>query len=186
MATSSMIESSKAVLRQPSDTSAHTELSSAARNVGAAIKALLDAAKSMSEIDLDEYIDKISQAISELDAAAISATVGLLENTAPVGKTTQSLEEDVVQISRDLATSIKTLVHSQKESPLALAKAAKGTSHLIPKLAELSKQLAGTTADSQRQLQYLSLAKEIAGEKCPYDPNLVRLVLGTITSMQAK
>jgi hypothetical protein len=39
----------------------------------------------MNEIDLDECIERISAVITDLDSAAISATVGLLENTAPPG-----------------------------------------------------------------------------------------------------
>lgn len=97
----------------------------------------------MGEVDLDQYIEKLSQAITDLDSASITATVGLLENSAPPGKTTQSLEEDIVELSRELANSIKDLVTAQKESPAALAKAAAVTASIIPRIADLAKQCAG-------------------------------------------
>eukprot|EP01114_Cavostelium_apophysatum_P007404 TRINITY_DN194_c0_g1_i3.p1 TRINITY_DN194_c0_g1~~TRINITY_DN194_c0_g1_i3.p1 ORF type:complete len:2578 (-),score=946.84 TRINITY_DN194_c0_g1_i3:69-7802(-) len=158
--TTNLIDKAKGVLRHPEET--QSELAAAARNVGAAMKNLLEVAKSMGEIDLDQFIEKVAQAIADLDAASISATVGLLENTAPPGKTTQSLEEDTVEMSRELATAIKDLVNSQKESPTALAKAAAQVANLIPKIADLAKQGAGTSSDQDKQLLQLTNVKTIA------------------------
>src|SRR5690606_11868306 len=63
---------------------------------------------------------------------------------------------------RELATSIKDLVHAQKESPMALAGAAKVTSSQIPRMAEVAKQLAGSVGDPDKQQLHLGLAKAIA------------------------
>ncbi len=159
--TSIMIENSKIVHKKPSDSEALAELSQSARTVGTAIKGLMDAAKAIGEIDLDEAIAKISQAVSELDQAMISSTVGLLENTAPPGKTSQLLEEELVDTSRNLAGAIKQLV-SEKESPVALAKAARNTADHIPQIAKIAQQIAGLTSDVDKQQETLSIAKSIA------------------------
>jgi talin len=159
--TSLMIESSKNVHKRPSDSEALAELSQSARSVGTAIKGLLEAAKAIGEIDLEEAIQKISQAVSDLDQGLISSTVGLLENTAPANKTTQNLEEDLVEVSRNLAGSIKTLVQ-EKDSPVALAKAARATADFIPEIARIAAQIAGLTTNVDKQQDTLGVAKSIA------------------------
>jgi hypothetical protein len=63
-----------------------------------------------------EAIEVIQRAIGDLDAAAISATVGLLE--APVGgPSNQQCKEELITLSRDLATATGKLVGSAKENP---------------------------------------------------------------------
>jgi len=89
---------------------------------------------------LEDSVNKVSQAVSDLDQALISSTVGLLENTAPLGKTSQSLEEDLVESARNLASAIKTLVN-EKDSPMTLAKAARVTAEYVPAIANISTQL---------------------------------------------
>lgn len=161
--TTKMVQAAQELLKKPTDMGAQSSLSTAARNVGASIKSLLEVAKSVGEIDLEEAIEAISQAITELDSASISATVGLLENKPIPGKTAQNLEEDLVQISRTLAASIKNLVHpNQRSSPLALANAAKSTSAILVQLADQAKSLASSRTDPDKQLEILSMAKSIA------------------------
>lgn len=86
-----------------------------------------------------------------------------MENTATIGKTTQQLEEELIEITRDLATSIKNLVHAQRTSPSELAKAAKITANLIPKISNVAKESAGTMTSLERQQQQLNLSKSVAG-----------------------
>eukprot|EP01117_Protostelium_nocturnum_P014479 TRINITY_DN550_c0_g1_i1.p1 TRINITY_DN550_c0_g1~~TRINITY_DN550_c0_g1_i1.p1 ORF type:complete len:2591 (+),score=755.90 TRINITY_DN550_c0_g1_i1:291-8063(+) len=160
--TNGMVLSSKEVLKRPTDQNLHNELNTQARNVGVAIKNLLDAAKLLGEADLDEFIEKVSASVADLDSAAISATVGLLENLAPKGKTTQSIEEEIVEQSRDLANGIRDLVVSQKESPASLVKAARDMSELISNLASSSKMAASTVHDPAKQQEGLGLAKGVA------------------------
>jgi hypothetical protein len=45
----------------------------------------------------------------ELDAAALNAAIGLLENTAPPGTTLQKAQEDLVEAAKDLANGVKVL-----------------------------------------------------------------------------
>jgi hypothetical protein len=43
----------------------------------------------------------------ELDAAALNAAIGLLENTAPPGATLQKAQEDLVEAAKELANGVK-------------------------------------------------------------------------------
>ncbi len=47
------------------------------------------------------------QASVELDAAALNAAIGLLENTAPPGATLQKAQEDLVETAKELANGVK-------------------------------------------------------------------------------
>ena len=144
-----MIEAAKSVLRKPADASSHAELNSAGRSVRNSIIKLLDAAKALGEIDLDPFIERISHSILELDTASFNASVGLLE-TPPSSKTAQMLEEELVNMSKDLANSIIELVRA-KESPATMGAAAKKTTDPISKMTDLAKQLAGITANPEKQ-----------------------------------
>jgi hypothetical protein len=55
---------------------------------------------------MDDSVTKVSHAISELDAASISATVGQLDDQSG-GQSPQDLEEGLVEISRRMAALIK-------------------------------------------------------------------------------
>lgn len=43
----------------------------------------------------------------ELDAAALNAAIGLLENKAPAGATLQKSQEDLVEAAKELANSVR-------------------------------------------------------------------------------
>lgn len=72
------------------------------------------------------------------------------------------LEEELVEVSRELATSIKDLVHAQRQSPTALAKAARVTAGWVPKIADIARQSAGSMTSMESQQHRLGLAKAIA------------------------
>ena len=155
-----MIELARSVHKKPTDTKAIAELSASARAVGAAIKGLLDASKAIGEIDLEESINQVTLAISELDQATISATVGLLDNSAN-GKSSQQLEEELIEQSRSLASAIKSIISAQ-DSPINLAKAARATASMVPDLANTAIALASISNDSEAQQNGLNSVKAIA------------------------
>lgn len=43
----------------------------------------------------------------ELDAAALNAAIGLLENSAPPGTTLQKAQEDLVEAAKEVANGVK-------------------------------------------------------------------------------
>eukprot|EP01119_Soliformovum_irregulare_P011517 TRINITY_DN2899_c0_g1_i3.p1 TRINITY_DN2899_c0_g1~~TRINITY_DN2899_c0_g1_i3.p1 ORF type:complete len:2521 (-),score=930.00 TRINITY_DN2899_c0_g1_i3:18-7580(-) len=158
--TAKVIECAKAVLRKSSDVTVLNDLSAAAKAARASILALIEAAKSVGQIDLDPFTELLAAAILELDTASFNASVGLLEASSS-SKTTQQLEEDLVNISKDLATSIVDLVRA-KESPSTIGLAAKKTTDPVTKMTDISKQLASVTANPEKQQLYLSSVKSIA------------------------
>ncbi len=63
-----------------------------------------------------EAVEVIQRAIGDLDAAAISATVGLLEAQVG-GPTNQQCKEELISLSRDLASTTGKLVNAAKSDP---------------------------------------------------------------------
>lgn len=118
-------------------------------------------------------MEVIQKAIGDLDAAAISATVGLLE--APSGgPSNQQCKEELITLSRDLATATGKLVGAAKDNPENLGPAAKETSTIVPNVVESAKRLAATTSDSETQQAQLQLAK-----------NMVDAMLGLVQNSRA-
>jgi hypothetical protein len=184
--TGKMIGVLKVVAGKHKDASAQTQLAVTAKSTTDAIKQVIQAAEGLTYghkgtyscfsdlmrhtgvrsphhthvTECKEAIEVIQRAIGDLDAAAISATVGLLE--APVGgPSNQQCKEELITLSRDLATATGKLVGSAKESPENLGPAAKETSVIVPNVVESAKRLAATTSDSETQQAQLQLAKNM-------------------------
>ena len=60
------------------------------------------------------------QASVELDAAALNAAIGLLENTAPPGATLQRAQEDLVEAAKELANGVKVCLPHNSPHPILL------------------------------------------------------------------
>jgi hypothetical protein len=160
--TSKMLEVLKVVTGKPKDAAAQTQLTLAAKSTTDAIKQLMQAAEGLTYglKECKEAIEVIQRAIGDLDAAAISATVGLLEASVG-GPTNQQCKEELIALSRDLAATTGKLVTSAKSEPEHLGPAAQEASIVVPKIVESSKRLAATTTDSETQQAQLQLAKNM-------------------------
>ncbi|GAM22111.1 hypothetical protein SAMD00019534_052860 [Acytostelium subglobosum LB1] len=112
--------------------------------------------------DIDESIEIIQQAVVDLDSASLNAAIGLLENTAPAGKTAGKCQEELVEISRQLASSMKVFLAAPKDAPQNLGKSAKETAHILPKIVKVSKELASLTTNTEIKQTQLQLSKKLA------------------------
>ncbi|KAF2072336.1 hypothetical protein CYY_006349 [Polysphondylium violaceum] len=146
------------------DANAHQQFSAAAQNVGTGVQQLLTAIYGMKpeQKDLDESIEIIQNAVVDLDSATLNAAIGLLENTAPQGKTAQACQEELVDISRELATAMKVFLAAPKNDPSNLGKSAKDTANILPKIVNISKQLASLTTNPDIKQTQLILSKKLA------------------------
>ncbi|KAM9956083.1 hypothetical protein ACTFIW_005939 [Dictyostelium discoideum] len=146
------------------DPNVHQQFSGAAQNVSSGVQQLLSAINGMKpeQKDLDESIEIIQNAVVDLDSATLNAAIGLLENTAPVGKTAQVCQEELVDISRELATSMKTFLAAPKQDPNNLGQSAKDTANILPKIVNISKQLASLTTNPDIKQTQLLLSKKLA------------------------
>ncbi|GAM16912.1 hypothetical protein SAMD00019534_000870 [Acytostelium subglobosum LB1] len=155
---------SKNISTGTKDANVHQSFSSAAQSVSAGVQQLLIAINGMrpEQKDIDESIEIIQQAVVDLDSASLNAAIGLLENTAPAGKTAQSCQEDLVEVSRELATAMKVFLAAPKENPANLGQSAKNTANLLPKIVNISKQLASLTTNPEIKQTQLQLSKKLA------------------------
>ncbi|EGC38365.1 actin binding protein [Dictyostelium purpureum] len=155
---------SKNISSGTKDPNVHQQFSGAAQNVSAGVQSLLAAINGMKpeQKDLDESIEVIQNAVVDLDSATLAAAIGLLENTAPAGKTAQACQEELVEISRELASSMKTFLAAPKADPSNLGKSAKDTANILPKIVNISKQLASLTTNPEIKQTQLLLSKKLA------------------------
>ncbi|EGG16302.1 talinB [Cavenderia fasciculata] len=155
---------SKTVSTGTKDPNVHHQFSNAAQSVSAAVQSLLAAINGMrpEQKEIDESIEIIQQAVVDLDSASLNAAIGLLENTAPPGKTAQGCQEDLVEVSRELATAMKVFLAAPKQDPQNLGKSAKDTAHILPKIVSISKQLASLTTNPDIKQTQLQLSKKLA------------------------
>jgi len=162
-ATMQLLDTSNKVAGGVRDTPTFANMSAAAKSVTTGIQSLLNAANSLKpgQKELDEAIEAIQNASVELDAAALNAAIGLLENTAPAGSSLQKAQEDLVETAKELANGVKDVVTSAKASPEKLGLAAKATGTTVPKLATIAKQCAGLTTDNAVQQEQLAAAKAL-------------------------
>lgn len=139
--TGQMVEVLLVVAGKPKDAAVQSQLAVTAKSTTDAIKQIIQAAEALTFglKECKEAIEVIQRGIGDLDAAAISATVGLLE--APVGgPSNQQCKEELITLSRDLATATGRLVDSAKESSEVLQsnseekKGMQGMSSLLTRL----------------------------------------------------
>ena len=105
-AATQLVEAGRNAHKKPTDANVQTELQQSAVGVAKAIRDLTEMARAFGDLDMDDSVTKVSHAISELDSASISATVGQLEDRSG-GQSPQDLEEGLVEISRRMAALIK-------------------------------------------------------------------------------
>ncbi|EFA78109.1 talinB [Heterostelium album PN500] len=155
---------SKNISTGTKDPNAHQHFSSAAQSVSHGVQQLLVAINGMrpEQKEIDESIEIIQQAVVDLDSASLNAAIGLLENTAPAGKTATACQEELVEVSRELATAMKTFLAAPKVDPSNLGKAAKDTANILPKIVNISKQLASLTTNPDIKQTQLQLSKKLA------------------------
>ncbi|KAL6051699.1 hypothetical protein QOT17_019055, partial [Balamuthia mandrillaris] len=160
--TNKMIDILKVVSGRPKDAAAQTKLSLTSKSTIDAIKQLIQAVENLTYGDKEckEAIDTIQRAIGDLDAAAINATVGLLDVDTR-GMTNQQCKEQLIALSRDLANVTGQLVTAAKSKPEDLGGAAIATTIVVPKIVDSAKCLAATTTDSDTQQNQLNLAKNM-------------------------
>eukprot|EP01133_Synstelium_polycarpum_P004292 gene4292-5011_t len=146
------------------DNNVHQQFSVAAQSVSSGVQQLLAAINGMrpEQKEIDESIEIIQQAVVELDSASLNAAIGLLENTAPAGKTAQACQEELVEVSRELATAMKIFLAAPKNDPQNLGKSAKDTANILPKIVNISKQLASLTTNPDIKQTQLQLSKKLA------------------------
>ena len=156
-------DSAAKVANRPMDGVAQTNLTVSAKETNAALDALLAAATALSigRADCQDAMRKTKEAIADLDSAAVSAQVGLLQ--VPTSKTHQVAQESMVQVCKSLAIS------SQDLQEVARARDMQGVGAAATKLAATlesvvhnAKETAGTTSDPAFQLAHLKSTKEIA------------------------
>ncbi len=156
-------DSASKVANRPMDGVAQTSLTVSARELNAALDALLAAATALSigRADCQEAMKKTKEAIADLDSSAVSAQVGLLQ--VPTSKTHQSAQESMVQVCKQLA------INAQDLQEVAAARDMAGVGANATKLAATlesvvhnAKETAGTTSDPAFQLAHLKATKDIA------------------------
>lgn len=156
-------ESASKVANRPMDGVAQTSLTVSARETNAALDALLAAATALSigRSDCQDAMKKTKEAIADLDSAAVSAQVGLLQ--VPTSKTHQVAQESMVQVCKQLA------IHGQDLQEVAASRDMAGVGANAAKLAATlesvvhnAKETAGTTSDPAFQLAHLKATKDIA------------------------
>eukprot|EP01132_Coremiostelium_polycephalum_P006635 gene6635-8208_t len=163
-AMSQFMATAKSISTGTRDANAHQQFSSAAQSVSTGITSLLAAINGMrpEQKEIDESIEIIQNAVVDLDSASLNAAIGLLENTAPPGKTAQACQEELVDISRELATAMKVFLAAPKNDPSNLGKSAKETANILPKIVDISKQLASLTTNPEIKQTQLLLSKKLA------------------------
>lgn len=156
-------ESAAKVANRPMDGIAQTTLTVSAKETNAALDALLAAATALSlgRADCQDAMKKTQSCIADLDSAAVSAQVGLLQ--VPTSKTHQMAQESMVQVCKTLA------VHSQDLQQVARSRDMQGVGAAATKIAATlesvvhnAKETAGTTSDPKFQLSHLKATKDIA------------------------
>jgi hypothetical protein len=156
-------DASSKVANRPMDGVAQTNLTVSAKETNAALDALLAAATALSigRSDCQEAMKKTKEAIADLDSAAVSAQVGLLQ--VPTSKTHQMAQESMVQVCKTLAIGTQDLqeVASARDMSGVGANASK-LAAILESVVHNAKETAGTTSDPQFQLAHLKATKEIA------------------------
>ena len=161
--TSSLIEASRSVSLKPKETTAHFELSKAAKNVSDAIQALLGSAQGLAPdyVQCDEALEKIATSMENLDASLLSAAVGGLDIVAE--KDHQQTKEQLITDSVSLSGSITKLVNSALNRNTAeIGETASDTASTIAALVHSASLAASTTSDIKSQKQLLELAKIVS------------------------
>jgi talin len=105
--------------------------------------------------------EKAQEASNDLQNASLSAAIGLLENTAPPGKTFQEMQESMVGVAKEIAGAVKDFVVASKGSPQQTGAAARTLGDLMTKIQNTAKATASTIGDQQRQQENLEQAKVV-------------------------
>jgi hypothetical protein len=161
--TADLIEASRAVSLKPKETTAHFELSKAAKNVSDAIQALLGSAQGLAPdfVKCDEALERIATSMENLDASLLSAAVGGLDIVAD--KDHQQTKEQLITDSVSLSGSITKLVNSALNRNTAeVGENAADTANTISALVYSASMAASTTSDIRSQKQLLELAKIVS------------------------
>jgi talin len=157
-----MLSVLKATAGKPQDAANQAQLTLCAKSTTEAIKQLIQVAEGLTfgHKEYKEAIELIQRAIGDLDAAAVSATVGLLESQASAG-VNQKCKEELVLQSRELGNAAAMLVTAVKNEPANFGPAVHEISVAVLNIVASSRRLASSTTDSDTQQKHLQQAKNV-------------------------
>jgi hypothetical protein len=100
--------------------------------------------------------------VADLESAGIKLAVGGLDPSLAAGKTHQQAQEELIQVTKQLANNIDNVVNSvTKDGGGDMAAGINGIDKNIPLFVKASKAAALTTNDTQSQQNLLSLSKQL-------------------------
>ena len=151
------------VATKPLDGIAQTHLTVAGKETNLALDELLNAATALSQgrKEVQVVMEQTKSAIADLDSAAVSAQVGLLQ--VPTSKTNQLAQESLVQHNKQLAQDIEDLKQILKSGNMGeVAESVAKVGRSLEAVVHAAKETAGTTSDIDSQLKTLSDTKAIS------------------------
>jgi len=157
--TSNILSASSEVCTHPKDTDAQIQLSSASTACGEAIRKFIDLATGLTPgaKDCSEAMEQITNALSDLEVAAMAAAFGDIE---PEGNHSECLNQ-MRQTCKELTSGVTNLIKN-KTSPVAVGDACKTIGAVLPKLVAHVNAASASSSNSGFRNELLSLAKTLA------------------------
>jgi talin len=158
------IRASVALVSDQTSDELSASLSTASKSVTDAIVDLMKISQSFNpgKVQLDQTAEALQQAMAELDSAAIQLAAGRIDSPVAYTKPHHEWQEELVNVSRDLAGGISTLLDATRQDASSLKAAGEGVKKSVPVLVQAAKAATATTADPNLQRDLLTLSKDLA------------------------
>jgi hypothetical protein len=139
-AATGLIKTLKTVAARPKDAAAQSAMSGSISQVTDGIKKVLDASTSLvpGQRECDEAIAKLSVAASELASAAMQAAVGVFSHQLPRGKSAQEVQEEVVDLAKELLQSTNAVIEAAFKNQTAIGPTVSAIARAIAQLVRRS------------------------------------------------
>jgi hypothetical protein len=111
--------------------------------------------------ECQKAIEILHGAIGELDSAAIALTIGQLQAKLPQNKTPQQIQNDLLDVMKELAEDLRTLQAGVLGSSSGMVEGAKQLQTKIPIIVKIAKAVVCSDPNQQRQQNILTLNKQV-------------------------
>ncbi len=162
VSTSELIRASAVVSAKNSPIAAQ-DMAAATNSVSEAIQALMGVSSALNPgvRECEKAIEVLTTVLSDFDAANIALTVGQLQVKLPPNKTPQAVQNDMVNIVKDIAEDIRNASQSAISGDAAtLMIATKNLQNRMPIMVRIAKAVASTYPNPQEQKDLMNFGKE--------------------------
>jgi talin len=162
LATADLIRSCVASAKDESKTG--DKLSASSKALTEALRNLMNAVASVDPTKqaIAQATKSLVAAVADLESAGIKIAVGGLDSSIAAGKSYSQAQEELIQVTKQLASNVDSVVASVTKDEGDLVSAIGAIDKNVPLLVQASKVAALTTGDAQSQQNLLSLSKQSA------------------------